>query len=470
MAQKSRHQLVILLAIFVAALFLSSCSSNWPQFRGPENNMVASGNLPAEWANDTNVIWTYELTGSGWSSPVVWGNKVFITTSHAEKDTSQTVQEPPPPPPPPPPAEHRDTSGSGQDTPPPPPPPRPPADTSYLLDTYLWEISCIDLNTGKELWKQVAHKGTPRIKKHAMTNYASETPVTDGKRVYVYFGMTGLFCYDMDGKLLWQKDLGAYETQNGWGTGSSPALYNDIIYVQVDNEVNSFIVALDAGTGEQIWKAGREEKTNYSTPIIWRNSVRTELVVSGKRARSYDLQTGEVLWELNINGEQNIPSPVADKDPLYIGNAGGREATGTLFAVKAGADGDITPSEGELVSDGVEWSIPDAGTGNPSPLLHEGLIYLLASRGGEINCYNASTGESVYKEKVDKVAACWASPWVYKDKIYFIDEKGITHIIKAGETFEILSSNKLDDKFWASVAITRNAYIFKGVERLYCVK
>jgi outer membrane protein assembly factor BamB len=321
------------------------------------------------------------------------------------------------------------------------------------------------------VWKNVAYEGNPRsgINRGGST-YANETPATDGKRVYVYFGTLGMFCYDMEGNLLWQKDLGAYKTLNEWGTGSSPVVYQDILYQQVDNEESSFVVALDAATGEQIWKAEREEKTNYSTPVIWKNGIRTELVTSGKSARSYDLKTGNVLWELKVGGEMNIPSAVPYKDRLYIGNAGGRETSGTLFAVKAGAQGDITPPEGELVSSGVEWSVPDAGTSNPSPLLYKGLIYLLASRGGDISCFDASTGKLIYKEKVDKVAACWASPWANNDKIYFLDEKGVTHIINAGEKFEVLSRNKLDDRFWASPAITRDAYIFKGVKSLYCIK
>ncbi|KPK80171.1 MAG: hypothetical protein AMS27_17345 [Bacteroides sp. SM23_62_1] len=467
MTKKADNQGIIIIAMITFFIILSSCSGNWPQFRGSDFNMAVTGrNLPVQWGNDINVLWTYDLEGSSWSSPLVWGNKVFISTAFPEKVTAPAEQQAPPPPPPPPPQGGND-SRPRQELPPPPPPP---IDTNYLQDVYRWELTCIDLKSGEELWKQVAYHGNPRGRKNPGATYANETPVTDGKRVYVYFGMIGLYCYDMDGNLLWQKDLGAYETLNGWGTGSSPVVYQDILYQQVDNEENAFIVALDAHTGEEIWKAGREEKTNYSTPLIWKNNIRTELVVSGKIARGYDLRTGEVLWELRINGEYNIPSPVADKDHLYLGNAGGREFPGTLFCVKAGARGDITPADGELVSSGVEWSIPDAGTGNPSPLLYDGLVYMLSSRGGDMSCFDASTGKLIYKEKVDSVASCWASPWAYKDNIYFMDEKGVTYIIKAGETFEVLSRNKLDDRFWASPAITRDAYIFKGVEKLYCVK
>lgn len=430
--------------------------------------MVAKGkNLPTEWGNDKNVKWTYDLTGIGWSSPIVWENKVFISSAFLEKKAPRLVQETPPPPPPPnnakapvagqnPPAQsaHQDDDDNN---------------SNYLNDVYRWEVTCIDLKTGKELWKQVAFKGNPKVKAHDGNTYASETPVTDGKRVYVYFGMTGLFCFDMDGKLLWQKDMGSYDTQNGWGTGSSPVIYQDILYLQIDNEVNSFLVALDAATGEQKWKVDRSEKTNYSTPFIWKNKVRTELVTTGKTARSYDLTSGKVLWELKLAGGNSIPSPVADNEHLYIGNAGGREEKGTLFSVKAGAARDITPPEGKLVSNGVEWSDPDAGTGSPSPLLYNGLIYILGGR-GEIHCYNATSGTVVYKNKIDNVAACWASPWAHNEKIYFTDEKGVTQIVKAGNQFELLSPNKLDDKFWSSIAITDDAYLFKGVARLYCIK
>jgi outer membrane protein assembly factor BamB len=327
----------------------------------------------------------------------------------------------------------------------------------------------MDLQTGEILWKQVAKEGSPRSKKHRATNYASETPVTNGKRLYAYFGMTGLYCYDLEGTLIWEKDLGAFKTFNGWGTGSSPVLYKDRLFVQVDNEESSFLLALDAETGEEIWKKEREEKTNYSTPIIWKNSVRTELVTGGKTARSYDPVTGELIWELKIAGHDNIPSAVADQDQLYLGNTRYRNTPGTLFCIRAGAEGDITPAEGETTSEGVVWSNPDAPTANSSPLLYKGLLYLISGRGGELTCINASTGEQIYKEKIENVSACWASPWAHQDKVFFTDEKGVTQVLKAGRTYEWLHQNVLDDKFWASVAASGDAYLMKGTEQIYCI-
>jgi outer membrane protein assembly factor BamB len=455
--------------LFMLAVLITSCTQNWPQFRGPNSNMIATAkNLPDTWSPSENIRWSADIDGESWTSPVVWGNKVFFTSAIPVKLAPEPERQAPPPPSPP--AEAGGNAGNGQNpSPPPQTPPDPKEDKSYLEEVYRWEVSCLDLESGEILWTQVAKEGSPGAKKHRATNYASETPVTNGERLYVYFGMNGLYCYDLDGKLLWEKDLGAYFTLNGWGTGSSPVLYKDLLFVQVDNEENSFLVALNAETGEELWKKDREETTNYSTPIIWRNSLRTELVTGGKTARSYDPDTGELIWELKVAGYYNIPSPVAGQDMLYLGNAAYRDTPGTLFCVRAGAEGNISPAEGESTSSGVVWSNPDAPTANPSPLLYEGLLYLLGSRGGEFTCIDAATGEQVYKEKIDNVAACWASPWAYQDKIFLTDEKGVTQVLKAGRDFELLHQNVLDDKIWASVAVTRDAYLMKGTEKIYCI-
>ena len=446
----------------------------------------AGRNLPEEWGNDKNIKWIYELDGTGWSSPIVWGNRIFIASTFPEKVNPVPERGPMSGPPPEggegPQPGRMPQSGQGPQPgqmpqqgqgPQPGQGPRGPRpeviDTSYLKEIYRWELTCLDLNTGKELWKRIAYEGTPRVMKQPMNTYASETPATDGKRIYAYFGMTGLFCYDMDGKLLWKRDLGAFKTQSGWGTGSSPVIYRDVLYIQVDNEVNSFIVAIDASTGDEKWRAEREEKTSYSTPYIWKNKIRDELVAMGKTARSYDLKTGKVLWELKVAGEQTIPSPVGDEERLYLGNAGGQEAKGDLYAVKAGASGDITPDAGESSGNGIEWSFPDAGFGNSSPLLYEGLLYLFSSR-GDVTCYNAADGKQIYKQRPGGIGGIWASPWVYNDKIWFLDDKGVTRVMKAGKKYELLSQNSLDDQFWSSVAITGDAYIFKGAKKMFCVK
>ncbi|WP_167607005.1 PQQ-binding-like beta-propeller repeat protein [Maribellus sediminis] len=432
-------------SLFVLVIILSACSTNnWPNFRGPNDSMVISaGELPTEWNDSTHVKWTQSLNGESWSSPIVYGDKVFYSSAILLKKAPEKPKSEDP---------------TQQD-----------ADKNSLPeDIYRWQLTCLDVKTGNELWNVVSYEGTPRIKKHSGSTYACETPVTDGKHVWVYYGMHGVYCYDLNGSLVWKQDPGAYPTLNDWGTGSSPALYNNTLYVLVDNEKSSFLIAYDALTGDEKWKVSRDEKTTYSTPVIWENNVRSELVTLGSKARSYNPETGEVLWELEFNIGRAVASPVFDKEKIYVGLSGGPRDVGPLHAVKAGASGQLSPAFGNS-NEFVAWSDTLAGLGNPSPVLYNGLIYLVSDRGGDVICIDASTGEHLYKEKAGKAAACWSTPWIYKDQLYFYDEKGVTQIVQTGSEFKVLGSNLLNDKFWASVAVAGSDYIFKGVEKIYCI-
>jgi len=445
MTQIFKHALRRALLLSTLPVVFISCAPNWPQFRGPEQDMIARGaRLPETWDDSTNVLWTAGLDAESWASPVVLVDKVFIATA-----VPVSIH---------PPEENKDEAGEGTDESEEPP-----------QDIYRWQVTCLDLKTGKEMWKQVAAEGSPRTGKHRAHNYAGETPVTDGKRLYVYFGMTGVYCYSLKGELLWEKDLGAYPTLNEWGTGSSPVVYDGLLYIQVDNEEQSFLVALDSENGDEVWRVQRDERTSYSTPYIWKNRLRTELVTGGMTARSYDPETGELFWELRLDGHYNIPSPIGDRDYLYLGNPGRGETPGTLFCVRAGSEGNITPENGEPTSSGVLWADLDAPTANPSPLLYEGLLYLVSSRGGEVTCINAFNGERIYQEKLEGVAACWASPWANDGRVFFTDEKGTTRVIQAGKNFKLLHENTLSDKFWASMAAAGNKYVFRGSEKVYCI-
>lgn len=447
---KTRNRYLLNAAIFfgVISLLLSSCSNNnWPNFLGPDSNMVLSGqNLPEKWNDSLNIQWNQPIAGESWSSPIVFGDKIFYSSAVLVKEAPKKVEE--------------DNPSS---------PPEPKEDNSIREAVYRWQLTCLDVKSGKELWNAISYEGNPRIKKHVGSTYACETPVTDGKYIWVYYGMQGVYCYNMNGELVWKQDPGAYPTANGWGTGSSPVLFNNTLYVLVDNEENSFLIAYNALTGNEKWKVDRDEKTTYSTPVIWQHETENELVTLGSKARSYNPETGDLIWEFKIKSGMAIPSPVFDSKHIYFGNAGGPRDIGALYCVKAGASGDITPAEGSLTNEYVIWADTLAGTANPSPVLHNGLIYLLSSRGGEIACFDASTGETVYKEKTGKSAACWATPWINNDRLFFYDEKGVTQIIKTGREFEVLGSNTLDDKFWASIAVAGDAYIIKGVEKIYCV-
>lgn len=432
-----------LLVLIFALTILSSCgTNNWSQFRGPNSNQHTSEKeLPLEWGNQKNMSWKYELDGRGWSCPIIWGNQVFFTNAVLE-DPSILPQA---------------KKGRRLENP-----------TDAI---YNFEVICLDLNTGEETWKQVAYHGKPRYKTHRDNNYAPETMVTDGKHVYAYFGMTGLYCYDMKGNLVWEKDLGNYPMQSNWGTSSSPLLYKNTLYMQIDNEENSFLAALDSKTGEEIWRVSRDEKSNWGTPIIWENSKRNELVVQGLKTRSYNPENGELLWELDMGGGRNITSPTADSDMVFVGNEKRRNGGGTLFGIKAGASGDISLKEGELSNEYVVWSVPGSGIAMASPLVYEGLVYIVERNRGHIFCYEATTGKVVYPgTRISDAKAFWASPWLFNGKIYCLEEKGTTHVIQAGREFKELGQNKLDDRFWASTAIANSSYVFRGEKGIYCIK
>ena len=432
-----------ILIIAVISAMSVSCTSNWPQFRGADGNMHAEAkDLPQEWGNDKNIKWKLPLSGKGWSSPIVWGDRVFFTEAILEKNSymPDTTSKP----------------GRRQVNPP--------------DGTYRWMVYCLSLESGDVLWERVAYEGKPARPTHRDNTFASESPVTDGKSVVAYFGMTGLYCYDFNGNLIWEKDLGAYETQSNWGTSTSPVLYKNNLYLQIDNEKESFLVALDKKTGKEIWRISREEKTNWSTPFIWKNRLRTELVCGGKTARSYDPKTGKLLWELDLGGGRDIASPVATKNLLFTGNEKRKDGGGFLFAIKAGSEGDITPAAGDSTSSGVLWTRPNSGLSMPSPLLYNGIIYIIDRR-GFIYSFEEATGNPVYhRTRIPGARPFWASPWVYDDKIWCPDEGGTTHVIKAGRDFEVISTHSIDDKFWSSTAITDHGYIFRGVDALYCIE
>jgi outer membrane protein assembly factor BamB len=342
---------------------------------------------------------------------------------------------------------------------------------------YCWEVYCLGRADGKVLWKRVAAEHKPTYPINPSNTYASETPATDGERVYAYFGMTGLFCYDLDGKPLWSKEPGTFKMMLGFGTGSSPALDAERLYVQCDNEEKSFLAALDKRTGKELWRADRKEKSSWSTPFVWKNKVRTEVVACGGggfggkgRVVSYDPRTGAELWHLGgIDGGFNA-SPVASEELLYFGT-GGPRGDSPLFAVKAGAAGDISPKEGESSGAGVAWRRKQAGPYTSSPLLYEGYLYVVGQRGGLLSCYEAATGKPAYeKARLPGAKGFTASPWAYDGKVFLLDESGKTFVVRAGPEFKLLNTNSLDEMFWSSPAVSGGCLFLRGVDHLYCVK
>jgi outer membrane protein assembly factor BamB len=418
-------------------------ADRWPQFRGPGSAGVSTQpGLPQQWDQKKNVAWEADVPGRGWSSPIVWGDRVFVTAVLNEFT----------------------------------PKPRP---GLYIQDNqgkipkgeHRWVVYCLDFNTGKILWQRTAAEGTPGGPIHLKNTYASETPVTDGERIYAYFGNKGLYCYDLDGKLLWSKCWGSYPMRYGWGTAASPTLHKDRIYVVNDNEESSFLIALDKRTGEEVWKVTRDEKSNWSTPFVWENELRTEIVTAGSgKVRSYDLD-GKLLWELKGMSSITIPTPLSGHGLLYVGSGYILDGLRPLYAIKPGASGDISLKQGETSNAWIAWYQKGGSAYHASPLVYGDYVYILYDM-GFLSCFEARTGKPVYvKERINPGSDKFtASPWAYDGKIFCLSEDGDTFVIAAGLKFQVLAKNSLDDMCLATPALARDSVILRTASKLYRIR
>jgi outer membrane protein assembly factor BamB len=410
---------VVVIGLFVQLVACHvAADENWPQFRGSDSQGTSTNDkLPTRWSATENVRWRTGIPGQGWSSPVVWGDKVFVTTVVNQGEDEEAKP---------------GLYFGGE---------RPDAPKSE----HEWKTYCLHLQTGEVLWDRVAHRGLPPMGRHIKNSYASETPATDGQRVYAYFGNLGLYTYDLDGNLIWSRPISPRKTRATWGTGASAIVHNGRVFLVNDNEEESYVVALDAKTGDELWRRERDELTNWATPFIWESGKRTELVTAGtKRIRSYDLD-GNLLWELGGMSSIAIPTPFARDGLLYLASGYLMDKQRPVFAVKAGATGDISPKEGETSSEYVAWCQPQAGPYNPSPVLYKDYLYVLLDR-GLFACYDAATGQEMYeKKRIPNGKAFTSSPWAYDDKIFCLNEFGTTFVIKAGPEFEILYENELGE-------------------------
>jgi outer membrane protein assembly factor BamB len=426
--------------IFLLGLPLSAADS-WPQFRGPQSTGVADDPaLPETWSATRNVVWKTEIPGSGWSSPVVWGDRIFLTSV-----ISTVAPEAP--------KKGLYFGGNREGIP---------------SDEHRWMVYAVDWKTGKIAWEREVHRGSPRSSLHLKNTYASETPVTDGERVYAYFGNLGLFVFDMDGKPLWSAHWGPFRTRYGWGTAASPVLYKERIYVVNDNDDQSFLAALDKRTGKQIWRVERDEASNWSTPFIWENEKRTEIITSGTRkVRAYDLD-GKVLWELGGMSSIVIPTPFAQNGLLYLASGYVGDNVRPVFAVRPLARGDISLKESENANEYIAWYQRQAGPYNPSPLVYGDFYYTLLDR-GMMTCHEARTGREIYgKQRIDpETTAFTASPWAYNGKIFALSEDGDTFVMQSGAEFKVLGKNPLNEMCMATPAIARGSLIIRTATKLY---
>ena len=336
--------------------------------------------------------------------------------------------------------------------------------------SYQWKVLCLDAATGDIVWQQTAQQGQPRIPTHPNNTYASETPATDGQRLVAYFGMTGVYGFDLAGKLLWNKDLEAYPMQFGWGTGSSPVLDGDRVFIQCDNDKASFLVALDKNTGDELWRVARDERSNWSTPYVWRNKLRTELVTAGgAEVRSYSLESGDLLWKIEPHGRTAI-TPVGDDRLLYVDSYDRlMGARGSLVAVRAGAAGDVSLKAGETAHAFVAWSTPINSYRVASPLLYRGRLYSLDQQRGIVRCLDASTGAEHYRQRLPGATGFTASPLASDGKIYLVDQNGLTVVVEAGPELHVISQNELNEMCWSSPAVAGDNLLIRTVDALYCI-
>lgn len=434
-----RTSVVLIISLF--ASIIDASAGNWPQWRGPAGQGVSTErNLPTEWSANKNIKWKTPIAGRSHSSPIVWGNKIFVTTAiegpvvpgakavkHMMGDKEFL---------------HPDSIGADR--------------------KHTFKVICLTAATGKILWEQTAFEGTPYDNRHRKSSFAASTPATDGKYVYAFFGSEGLYAYDMSGKLAWKADVGKLGTV-GMGTGTSPILHDNLLLMQCDedNGESSFIVALDKKTGKEVWKTPRKVQVSWATPVLVRTAKRAELITSGTEAIvAYDPATGKELWRHKGVESNAVPSPVANNEVVFL--SAGFPAK-IAMAIRLGATGDLTGSPN------VAWKYSKGTAYVPSPILYGDYLYLTTDR-GILTCLNAKTGELIYEGgRVPIPATFTASPVAFDGKILMTSEDGDTFLVKAGPKHEILGSNSVGEPVYASPAIADGHIFIRGEKNLYAI-
>jgi outer membrane protein assembly factor BamB len=413
-------------------------NKQWPGFRGPFGcGFIENVQTPISWNVDSaaNVKWKTPIPGLGHSCPVIWDNYLFVTTA-----TSGASEEP----------LKVGLYGDIDE-----------ADDNVM---YEFKVYCLDKNTGKIIWEKVAHKGNPKSRRHTKSSQANSTPVTDGKYLVVNFGSEGLYCYDLSGNLIWNKDLGLLnpgpytDPEVEWGFASSPVINKDKLIIQCDIPKSPFIAALDLETGTEKWRTSREDEVStWCTPAIYSKSGKTQVIANGyRRICGYEFETGKEIWRLSNGGDAPAPTPVIANDLIYLNSAHGKYAP--IFVVRPDAIGDITLAPDSTTNKYIVWSVKRGGAYMQTPLIYNGLLYNLQVN-GQLTCYDALTGEVKYKENLKE--AFTASGIAADGKLYFTSEEGNIYVIKAGPEFKLLAKNTMNDICMATPAISGNTVFFR---------
>jgi outer membrane protein assembly factor BamB len=418
-------------------------AQDWPGWRGDGLGISPEKNLPLKWSEDEGVKWKTPIPGAGHSSPIVWGNRIFVTTAAAEDPNVETF---------------RGGVFMGGD--------RNRPDESE----YAYSVICLDANQGKVLWSKAVARQNPRTPRHTKNTYASETPVTDGKYVFASFGSAGLYAVDFEGNVIWQRDLGLMRRRAGWGTGSSPILFRNTVIVNCDSDGDSYITALDKTTGDPVWRTARDEGASWGTPFLFEAGDRTTVVTNAtRRMRGYDAAMGKLLWECAGGSMISVPSPVATQELVFLSSGHNLLPQRPIIAVRPEASGDTTPPRGQSQSQGVAWSNRSGGAYVTSPIAIDEYLYVPLDN-GYLTCYEARTGKVVYEnQKLGTRNTITASPIASDGKIYVQTEDGECYLIKPGPEFEILAVNKLNEVFCASPAVSAGKIFLRGRKHLYCI-
>ena len=430
------------------AKLAKAANGSWPSFRGPNASGVAENqNLPDKWDAKTgeNILWRTPIPGLAHSSPIVWGNRVYVTSA-VSSDPKATFKP--------------GLYGDG--------------DASKDRSTQKWMIYAIDKQSGKIAWERVAFEGEPREKRHIKATYANSTPATDGRIVVAWFGSQGVYAYDVNGRFLWKVDfgridLGAYDVPTvEWGSASSPIIWKDLVILQCDTQTDSFIVALNANTGETVWKTDRDEIPSWGTPTVVTTAKGDELVANASNfIRGYDPRTGKELWRLGKSSKITAPTPIFADDVLVV--ASGRGPERPIFVVKTGARGDLTLPDGKTSSDAIVWSRTGRGSYMPTPLAYKGILYVLAN-GGTFDAYNLKTGDELYRQRLPLVGNGFsASPIAADGKIYLPNEDGEILVVSAGEKFAHVATNSMGELLMATPALSDGVMYVRTAQSLFAV-
>jgi outer membrane protein assembly factor BamB len=421
---------------------------SWPSFRGPQASGVADGQrLPDTWNVTTgeNILWRAAVPGLAHSSPIVWGDRVFVTSAISSQPNATF---------------RPGLYGDG--------------DASDDRSRQRWVIYAIDKRTGKTLWERTAHEGEPLNKRHIKSTYASASPATDGRIVVAWFGSQGIHAYDLDGRPRWSVDLGrvdmgAYDIPTfEWGPASSPIIWNGLVIVQCDTQADSFLLALNAETGETVWKTVRNELPSWGTPTVASTSAGPQLVTNASNfIRGYDAKTGKELWKLGHSSKITAPTPVAADDLLVV--ASGRAPERPIFVVRSAARGDLTLRDGETRSESIVWSRTGRGSYMPTPLIYRGLLYVLANN-GVFDAYNLKSGDEVYRQRLPEIGSGYsASPVAADGKIYLSNEDGEMLVVAAGGSFKHIATNSMGEPIMATPALSEGMMYVRSSRTLFAI-